>query len=300
MTYGELTAVASLSFEAYPGRILAILGPNGAGKTSTIEALEGYRRPSGGEVRVLGLDPAGDSRRLAPRIGVMLQEGGVYPSMTPQQVIRLFSGYYRRSCDPDRVLGEAGLTAAARTPYRRLSGGERQRLSLALALLPNPDVAFLDEPTAGVDPEGRLAIRGLLEELRESGACVILTTHELAEAERLADEVLILARGRCVMRGTLKEILAASPDGPVPARLRTSVRIDADELCRHLGEAPGWVVEEASCTYELRVAPSPDQLAAMTAYLAAENVAIEALDTGARNLEDAYLQVVRGERLEER
>ncbi len=198
--YGAVRAVDGLSLRAERGQVLALLGPNGAGKTSTVETLEGYRRAAAGTARVLGLDPASDHRRLVARMGVMLQRGGVYPVMGPRRVLRLFADYYDDPEDPEALLDLVGLGGVARTPWRRLSGGEQQRLSLALAIVGRPEVVFLDEPTAGVDPEGRIAVRRVITDLRDRGACVVLTTHELPEAERLADEVVIMARGQ--RRGT--------------------------------------------------------------------------------------------------
>jgi len=150
--YSTTVAVDHLSFRALRGEVVALLGPNGAGKTSTVEALEGYRRTAGGSARVLGLDPVADHRELVPHIGVMLQRGGVYPSLGPARVLRLFAGYYDDPADPGELVELVGLADVQRTPWRRLSGGEQQRLSLALALVGKPSVVFLDEPTAGVDP----------------------------------------------------------------------------------------------------------------------------------------------------
>ncbi|HEX4216992.1 MAG TPA: ABC transporter ATP-binding protein, partial [Acidimicrobiales bacterium] len=171
--YGDTVAVDHLSFTAHAGEIVALLGPNGAGKTSTVETLEGYRRPAAGSVRVLGLDPDKDHTALVRRMGVMLQRGGVYPMLGPVQVLDLFAGYYDDPEDPDELLDLVGLRDVGKTPWRRLSGGEQQRLSLALALVGKPSVVFLDEPTAGVDPGGRLAIRGQITELRDSGVGVL-------------------------------------------------------------------------------------------------------------------------------
>ncbi len=149
--------------------MVALLGPNGAGKTSTVETLEGYRRPAAGRVRVLGLDPRADHRALVPRIGVMLQRGGIYPMLGPRRALELFAAYYAEPEDPEGLLDLVALTEVARTPWRHLSGGEQQRLVLALALVGRPEVVFLDEPTAGVDPEGRLGIREVVAELRRPG-----------------------------------------------------------------------------------------------------------------------------------
>ena len=187
--------------------MLALLGPNGAGKTTTVEALEGYR-PVAARI---GPGPrprprTRTTRALVPRIGVMLQRGGVYPMLGPAQVLHLFAAYYDDPEDPDALLDLVGLGDARRTPWRRLSGGEQQRLSLALALVGRPEVLFLDEPTAGVDPEGRLVVRDLIAAQRDRGLCVLLTTHELAEAERLADQVVIIDHGRMLAEGTPAEL----------------------------------------------------------------------------------------------
>ncbi len=185
--YGEVTAVDGLSFSVDAGRVLALLGPNGAGKTTTVETLEGYRRPTSGTVRVLGLDPIGEHAALVPQIGVMLQRGGIYPGMPAGEAVRLFAAYYNDPEDPVELMVRVGLHGVARTPWRRLSGGEQQRLSLALAMVGRPRVAFLDEPTAGMDPAARQVLWGIVRELRDRGVCVLLTTHYLEEAERLAD-----------------------------------------------------------------------------------------------------------------
>jgi ABC-2 type transport system ATP-binding protein len=204
--YGSLTAVDGLSLRAHLGEVVAVLGPNGAGKTSAIETMEGFRRPDEGSVRVLGLDPVADHRVLAPKIGVMLQQGGLYPTMSPRQALSLFSSYYDSPDDPDALIDLVGLQQVSRTPYRRLSGGEQRRLSLALALVGRPEVAFLDEPTSGVDLEGRLAIRSVMRSLAERGCCVLVATHELDEADRVADRVVIFDRGHVVAEGSPAEL----------------------------------------------------------------------------------------------
>src|SRR4051794_12543232 len=172
--YGTFTAVDHVSFEAASGQVVALLGPNGAGKTSTVETLEGYRRPTAGTVRVLGLDPVDDHARVTPKIGVMLQRGGVYPGMSPQEALHLFATYYADAADPDSLIDLVGLRSVARTPRRRLSGGEQQRLSLGLALVGRPAVAFLDEPTAGGGPPGRPPLPAVLSPPPDHGVCVLL------------------------------------------------------------------------------------------------------------------------------
>jgi len=290
--YGDVTAVDGLSLSARRGQVLALLGPNGAGKTSTVETLEGYRRAASGSVRVLGLDPVGDHRRLVARIGVMLQRGGVYPVMGPRRVLRLFADYYDHAEDPDALLRLVGLDAVARTPWRRLSGGEQQRLSLALALVGRPEVVFLDEPTAGVDPEGRIAVRRVVTALRDRGACVVLTTHELPEAERLADEVVIVAHGRAVARGTVAELSAAGGGG---IRFEAPPALDTAALAAALGTGPGGVTEEHPGEYRVTGEATPARLAALAGWMADHDVPVGDLRAGRRSLEEVYLQVTRGD-----
>src|SRR5207248_311423 len=167
-------------FTVEAGEVLGLLGPNGAGKTTTVETLEGYRATDAGTVAVLGLDPIRDHKQLTPRIGVMLQEGGLYPGIRPMEALRLFAAYYDDHEDPDGMLDLVGLRPAAGTLVRRLSGGQKQRLSLALALIGKPEVVFLDEPTAGMDPHARLTTWEVVVGLKERGSTVILTTHAVA------------------------------------------------------------------------------------------------------------------------
>jgi ABC-2 type transport system ATP-binding protein len=288
--YGDLVAVDGLSFRAAAGEVVALLGPNGAGKTSTVECLEGYRPPSAGSVRVLGLDPRRDHTALVPRIGVMLQRGGVYPMLGPAQVLRLFARYYTDAEDPDALVDLVGLGEVQRTPWRRLSGGEQQRLSLALALVGKPEVVFLDEPTAGVDPEGRVVVREIIGGLRRRGICVILTTHELAEAERLADRVMIIDHGRKLAEDTPAALAAGTADGSI--RFTTDPGIDVGSLA--LATGAGTVVkEESPGAYRLRPptnTATPVVVAALATWLADHGLALGDLRTG-QSLEEAYLAI---------
>ena len=286
MRYGALTAVDTISFTADAGEVVALLGPNGAGKTSTVETLEGYRRPSAGRVRVLDLDPVGDRRRLLPSIGVMLQTGGVYPTMGPAAALRLFASYYDDPADPGELLGRMGLEHAARTPWRRLSGGEQRRLALGLALVGRPRVAFLDEPTAGVDPQGRLAIRAEVRRLREEGVCVLLTTHELDEAEKVADRVVIVDRGRLVAEGTPAELMQAGQGGDI--RFGAPPGLDTVGLAAAVG-AP--VTEEQPGEYRVDADASPARVAALTAWLADQGLPLADLRAGRQTLEDVFLRL---------
>ena len=281
-----VVAVDGLSFSAGAGEVLALLGPNGAGKTTTVETLEGYKSPTSGTVRVLDLDPVADHVKLTPRIGVMLQKGGVYPGIRPVEALRLFASFYESPEDPAGLLDRLGLATVARTPWRRLSGGEQQRLSLALALVGRPEVAFLDEPTAGVDVAGRQVIREVIGELRDRGTCVLLATHELDEAERVADRVVIVDHGRVLAEGT--------PAGLMSAAERTSIEFgapsgfDVAALSDALGAT---VVETRPGQYSVAASPSPSTVAALTAGLAEHDLALGDLRAGRQSLEDVFLRL---------
>ena len=283
---GDVTAVDGLSFAAEAGEVLALLGPNGAGKTTTVETLEGYRSPTSGSVRVLDLDPVSDHARLTPRIGVMLQKGGVYPGIRPVEALRLFAAFYRDPEEPALLLDRLGLAGVARTPWRRLSGGEQQRVSLALALVGRPEVAFLDEPTAGVDVAGRQVIREVIGELRDRGTCVLLATHELDEAERVADRVVIVDHGRLLAEGTPAELMSATE--------RTSVDFGAPPGLdvAGLSEAVGaQAVEVRPGQYTVASVPSPATVAAITAWLAQHDLPLGDLRAGRQSLEDVFLRL---------
>ena len=206
MSYGGKVAVDGLSLEVAANTITAVLGPNGAGKTTTLETCEGYRRPHEGRVRVLGLDPVADHRSLMPRIGVMLQAGGAWSGVHAEEMLRHVARLHAHPLDIGLLADRLALHECGRTPYRRLSGGQQQRLGLAMALVGRPELVFVDEPTAGLDPQVRRTVWELLEELRTDGVTVVLTTHYLEEAERLADQVHILDKGRLVASGSPLEL----------------------------------------------------------------------------------------------
>jgi ABC-2 type transport system ATP-binding protein len=284
--YGERVAVDGVSFTVAAGTVLALLGPNGAGKTSTVETLEGYRRPGGGQVRVLGLDPQADHAALTRRIGVMLQHGGVYTGIRPPEVLRLFASYYDDPADPDELLERVGLADHRRSTWRSLSGGEQQRLSLALALVGRPEVAFLDEPTSGIDPSGRQLIRRVVAELRDAGVTVLLTTHDLEEAEKLADRVVIIDHGRVLAEGTPAELTTSGQRDEI--RFGAPAGIDVAAL----GAAVGAPVSEVSPgEYRVDAAPDPARIASLTSWLAAHDHPLADLRAGRQRLEDVFLRL---------
>lgn len=208
--YADITAVNSVSFVARHGEVTAVLGRNGAGKTSTLEACEGLRHPTSGSLRVLGHEVTEIDNSLRARIGVMLQDGGIAPSARVMSLVRHYCRLYGRGVDPQHLLERVGLQHRAASTWRRLSGGERQRFSLALALAANPDVAFLDEPTAGVDLDGREMIRGIITGLTARGCCVVLATHDLDEAERVAQHVVVLHHGKVVLDDSVFNLCAGN------------------------------------------------------------------------------------------
>jgi ABC-2 type transport system ATP-binding protein len=291
---GTPAAVDGVDLHATSGEVLVVLGPNGAGKTSIVETLEGYRRPAGGQVRVLGLDPVKDHAALSGRVGVMLQRGGVYPMLGPRRVLRLFAGYYPDPVPADELLHLVGLRAVAATPWRHLSGGEQQRLSLALALVGRPRVAFLDEPTAGVDPEGRLAVRAVVAGLKENGACVVLTTHELGEAEKMADRVVILSAGRVVLEGTPQELAGGGGGGAARPIVTFGAPPALDVTALAAAVGPGTTAtENASGRYRVEApdAETPAVTAAVANFLAARGATLTDLVVG-KTLEDIYFEAV--------
>ncbi|MDY7104580.1 MAG: ABC transporter ATP-binding protein [Actinomycetota bacterium] len=281
---GEVVhAVRGLDLTASAGEVLVVLGPNGAGKTSTLDVIVGLRRPTAGTVTVLGLDPWSAGRELAPRMGVMPQDGGIQTGIRPPEVLRAYAGFWPSPADPDELLERVGLAHARRTTYRRLSGGEKQRLSLALALIGRPEVVLLDEPTAGVDVAGRRVIREIVRELRDGGAAVLLTTHELDEAERMADRIAIVDRGRLVTAGTADELRAGSDD---VVRFSTPAELDAEAMSSDIGRP---VARVGPGEYEVAAAPSPDVVAAVTSWLASNGIALGELRAGRQRLEDIFL-----------
>jgi ABC-2 type transport system ATP-binding protein len=286
--YGHVAALNDLSLTVDANTVTAILGPNGAGKTTTVESCEGYRRVDRGEIRVLGLDPARQRERLYPRIGVMLQSGGVYPSVRAGDILRHTASLYAAPLDPAMLIDRLGLGAATRTTYRRLSGGEQRRLSLAMAVVGRPELVFLDEPTSGLDPQARRATWELVRELRSDGVTVVLTTHLMDEAEQLADRVVIIDHGRVVATGTPTELTAAGGEGSI--RFEAPPALDLEELRRQL--PAGAIAAEASPGRYLVQGPGgPRLLATVTAWLADHDIMPARLRADRRSLEDVFLDL---------
>src|SRR6476469_8594712 len=202
MRYADKLAVDGLSLTVERQSITAVLGPNGAGKTTTLETCEGYRRPQSGSVRVLGLDPHTQRADLLPRIGVMLQSGGAWSGVRAEEMLRHVAAMHAHPLDVAMLVERLGLGDCGRTPYRRLSGGQQQRLGLAMDIVGRPELVFVDEPTAGMDPAARRTTWDLLAELRDAGVTVVLTTHYMEEAERLADRIQIIDHGRLIASGS--------------------------------------------------------------------------------------------------
>lgn len=301
--YGSTVAVDNLSFQLQHGQLLAFLGPNGAGKTTTIEICEGFNKPSSGTVRVLGLDPQTQAEAVRSRIGIMLQGGGSYSGIRVGEMMHLAAAYNRNPLDPEWLLKVLGLKPHEKTTYRRLSGGQQQRLSLALALISRPELVFLDEPTAGMDTQSRLLVWQLIQHLKEDGVSVVLTTHLMDEAQALADQVIIIDRGKKVAAGTVAELRSGLGRGQQAAnnrlvlRFHTNTDLDLDQLHR-FPELHGFRVSALKpLSYALGAQEhthpeiTPQVVAALTAAVAQQQVLITSLSTNLPSLEDIFLEI---------
>jgi ABC-2 type transport system ATP-binding protein len=265
--YGDVEAVRGIDFEVEAGEVFGLLGPNGAGKTTTVEILEGYRPRDGGEVAVLGHDPTRMERAFRERIGVVLQQSELWPQLTVREIHRIFAGYYRRPRDVDEVIELVGLEEKRDARVKSLSGGQKRRLDLGVALVGDPDLVFLDEPTTGFDPAARRNAWSMIRSLRELGKTVLLTTHYLDEAQQLADRVAVLRAGRIVQQGTPAALIGATLKAEIRFRRNgEEVRIETEEPTRVLHE--------------------------LTAQALAEGGELEALEVRRPTLEDVYLELV--------
>ncbi|MDQ0296157.1 MULTISPECIES: ABC transporter ATP-binding protein [Streptomyces] len=285
--YGTKTAVDGLDLTARAG-VTAVLGPNGAGKTTTVETCEGYRRPDAGTVRVLGLDPVREAPALRPRVGVMLQSGGVYSGARADEMLRHMAKLHAHPLDVDALVERLGLGSCGRTTYRRLSGGQQQRLALAMAVVGRPELVFLDEPTAGLDPQARRSTWELVRELRADGVSVVLTTHAMDEAEQLADDVAIIDAGRVVAQGSPEELCRGGAENTLRFTGRSG--LDLASLLKAL-PADTAAVELVPGSYRLTGTVDPQLLATVTSWCAQHGVMPDQLSVERHTLEDVFLEL---------
>ncbi|MCF6523373.1 ABC transporter ATP-binding protein [Streptomyces sp. JJ36] len=286
--YGSKTAVDGLDLTVAAGSVTAVLGPNGAGKSTTVEICEGFRRPDAGTVRVLGLDPVTRSAALRPRIGVMLQSGGVYPTTRAEEMLRHVAALHAHPLDVPALAARLGLDGCGRTPYRRLSGGQRQRLALAMAVVGRPELVFLDEPTAGLDPQARRATWALVRELRADGVTVVLTTHHMEEAEELADAVAVVDRGRVIAEGTPEELCRGGAENSL--RFTGRPGLDLSSLLKALPPETA-AAELTPGGYRVTGTVDPQLLATVTSWCAQNGVLPDRITVERRTLEDVFLEL---------
>ncbi|WP_335935972.1 ABC transporter ATP-binding protein [Streptomyces sp. PTD5-9] len=286
--YGRRTAVDGLDLSVRAGTVTAVLGPNGAGKTTTVETCEGYRRPDEGTVRVLGLDPVADAARLRPRIGVMLQSGGVYSGARAEEMLRHMAKLHAEPLDVDALIERLGLGGCGRTAYRRLSGGQQQRLSLAMAVVGRPELVFLDEPTAGLDPQARRATWELVRELRADGVSVVLTTHFMDEAEELADDVAVIDAGKVIAQGSPETLCRGGAENTL--RFTGRPGLDLDSLLKELPDGAE-AAEPSPGTYRITADVDPQLLAAVTSWCARHGVMPDGISVRRHTLEDVFLEL---------
>lgn len=288
MRYRNVVAVDHVDLTVPPGSITSILGPNGAGKTTTIETCEGFRRPQEGSVRILGLDPIADATQLRPRVGVMLQSGGAWSGIRAHEMLHHMASLYAHPLPVDDLLAKLGMTGLTRTPFRRLSGGQQQRLGLAMAIVGRPELVFLDEPTAGLDPQARHVTWELIRELRDRGVTIVLTTHFMDEAETLSDIVYIIDRGRVIASGHPAELGTARSGNTV--RFSAVAGLDTSGLRAAL-PSDTVVDEPAPGSYRVLGDVSPELLTTLTQWCASIDVLPESILVERQTLEDAFLEL---------
>jgi ABC-2 type transport system ATP-binding protein len=286
--YGTRQALAGIDLTVQRGELIAVLGPNGAGKTTLVEILEGHRRGDAGAVRVLGHDPALRERAFRERIGIVLQETGIDPSLTVHEAIELYSAAYSHPRDARETADLVGLTESLDIRAEALSGGQRRRLDLAIALAGNPELIFLDEPTTGFDPAARRQSWELIDSLRELGTTILLTTHYMEEAQRLADRVVVVREGRVIADGT-PDALGAEREPLALVAFRLPAGIDAAELPLPFGRD----VEEHEGRVQFSTAAPTRDLAPLTAWAAARDTELDGLTITRPTLEDVYLELTQ-------
>lgn len=291
MRYGDKVAVNGLDLTVDTGTITAVLGPNGAGKTTTIETCEGYRRPHAGSVRVLGLDPVRDRRDLLPRIGVMLQAGGAWSGARAMEMLRHMATLHADPLPVDELAARLGLDSCGRTPYRRLSGGQQARLGLAMAIVGRPELVFVDEPTAGMDVQGRHETWAILRDLRASGVTVVLTTHYLEEAEALADHVHIIDRGRLVASGSPADLTRAGEHASISLVVTSPFPESAPASLQHALGPTATVSRIDARSVVIDGPADPGTLSVVARWCADHDVVPQRLEMGRRNLQDVFLEL---------
>jgi len=291
-SFGPVTAVDGISLTAERGEVFALLGPNGAGKTTTIEMCEGFKRPTSGRIRVLGLDPVTRPEEVRNRIGIMLQGGGSYTGIRVGEMLRLAASYNDNPHDPEWLIDLLGLDGVRRTTWRRLSGGQQQRLSLALAIIGRPELVFLDEPTAGLDAQSRLAVWELIEALRADGVTVILTTHLMDEAEALADKIVIIDKGQVVAQGTPAELTAGGTGSRVSFETDGALDLPLADahITRLCPDTPG-IQSIRPLNYAVPATATPELISALATAAAEQGVLVRRLDVDHRNLEAVFLEI---------
>lgn len=288
-SYGSTVAVNDLSFTVRPGEIFALLGPNGAGKTTTVEILEGYRVADSGSVRVLGQDPRRDGASLKPSVGVMLQQDGLYQTLRAREILDLYASFYAQPEDPRALMERVGLAGVAGTRFRQLSGGQKRRLALAVAIVGKPRLIFLDEPTTGMDPQARRATWDIVQELKARGVTVLLTTHFMDEAERLADHIAIMDGGRLIALDTPVGLTTSQSTTGTEVRFHAPAGLDMAALGRL--SAARSAREEAPGVYALDTGEPRELLAQLTAWLRDEGVDLTELRVGRSTLEDVFIRL---------
>ena len=291
-SYGDVKAVRGVSFSVEEGEVFGLLGPNGAGKTSTVEMMEGLRVPDSGRLSVCGLDPQRDSIAVKNEIGATLQATSLPDKLRVVEAIRLFAGFYKRTRNPDDLLKRFGLEEKRNAFYNQLSGGQKQRLALAMALVNDPRVIFLDEPTAGLDPQVRREIYDIIEELRREKKTVVLTTHYIEEAERLCDRVAIVDHGQVIAQGTPRELKQRSAN-----TTRIEVRLAKPASNGTLKGLDSVVdVRELDGAYVLHCQKTAPAIVALVKHLESENNELISLEISTPSLEDVFIELT-GRRL---
>jgi ABC-2 type transport system ATP-binding protein len=286
--YDQVKAVDGISFEVQEGEIFGFLGPNGAGKTTTIECIEGYKTPDGGHVTALGLDPRKDGYELKERIGIMLQETSLYPDLRVSELLRLFASYYREPADPDALLEMIGLEEKKRAFIRELSGGQRQRVVFILILINDPELLFLDEPTAGLDPQSRRAIWEWIRLARERGKTVFLTTHYIEEAEDLCDRVAIIDHGKIIALDTPKRLMAS-----LSVEQRIEFVIEGALSAAKLEAIPGVTkaLDEGQGTFTIYAPEAQPALKSLITLAEEKDFTLRGLTVEGATLEDVFIQL---------